>query len=86
MDKVIRYDTTRLVSGSEALEMYLNPPKDKKVPGARSLMGHMAKLDEKWRSMEGRKPVDQLTEKEKMLEGRIPWDPVRLKELVHGVQ
>lgn len=45
----------------------------------KELEKHMKELDDKWRKMEGRKPVSELTDREKMLEGRLPWDPEMLK-------
>lgn len=86
MAKSVRYkDGTKIMPGTEAMELYLNPPRVLKVPNApKTLEWHMNDLDAKWRKAEGRKPVAELTERDQMLEGRIPWDPVRLKELSHG--
>lgn len=86
MGKSVRYaDGTRIMEGTEAWDKYENPPRILKVPNApTSLTQHMQELDDKWRKLEGRKPVKELTEREQMLEGRIPWDPVRLKELSNG--
>lgn len=83
MSKPVRYkDGTLIMPGSEAMELYLHPPKVMKVPNAPvDLATHMAELDKVWRKQEGRKPVNELTEREQMLEGRITWDPNRLKEL-----
>lgn len=82
-EKPVRYkDGTWLMPGTGPWEMYHNPPKILKTPNApQSLDQIMKELDDKWRKLEGRKPVNQLDERGLMLEGRIPWDPVRLKEL-----
>lgn len=80
MAKSVRYkDGTRIQENVNSEAWNLSQSKDPK--DAERLKKHMQKLDEKWRSAEGRKQVAELTEREKMLEGRIPWDPVRLKEL-----
>ena len=83
MAKPVRYrDGTKIMPGSEAMELHLHPPVIKIVPNApTSLAQHMENLDKVWRKSEGRKPVSELTERDQMLEGRIPWDPVRLREL-----
>jgi hypothetical protein len=83
MSKAVRYlDGTLIMPGTEAMELYQNPPKILKVPNApKSLSKHMEDLDKAWRKAEGRKSVSELTERDKMLEGRIPWDPIRLKDL-----
>ena len=83
MAKPVRYkDGTLLMPGSEAFELYHNPPRVKCNGNTRqkTLEGHMAELDAKWRKAEGRKPVAELTEREKMLEGRIPWNPRQLEK------
>lgn len=84
MAKSVRYkDGSLIMEGTETWELYHNPPKVRTDGNTKqkTLEGHMKELDDKWRKMEGRKPVSQLTEREKMLEGRIPWDRLRLEEL-----
>lgn len=71
-------DGTRVMGNTRAAELKLEGAKDPKK--LKELDKHMAKLDETWRDMEGRKPSKELNEREKMLEGRIPWDPAKLKE------
>jgi len=82
MAKFIRYkDGTKIMEGTTAWELHHHPPRVVKRPNAPMWLElHMEKLDEKWRSMEGRKPISELTEREKMLEGRIPWNPALLKQ------
>lgn len=80
MAKSVRYkDGTRIQENVNSEAWVLSQSKDPK--DAERLKKHMQKLDDKWRSAEGRKPVAELTEREQMLEGRIAWNPVRLKEL-----
>lgn len=83
MSKPVRYrDGTMIMPGSDAMELYLHPPKARIVPNAPAdLATHMAELDKTWRKMEGRKPVSELTYHEQMLEGRIPWDPIYIRDL-----
>jgi len=83
MAKFYRHrDGVKIMEGTEAWELYQNPPKQR-TDGVKvkTLDDHMKTLDDAWRKAEGRKPLKDLSELELMLEGRIQWDPVRLKEL-----
>ncbi|QBJ02842.1 hypothetical protein MZD04_gp316 [Pseudomonas phage Psa21] len=70
------------MEGSEAWELYHNPPKILKVPNApKSLDKHMEDLDKTFRKIEGRKPRNELTEREKIMEGIIPFNVQRIKQI-----